>query len=122
MTPEIMWKFRSLGTFTLSPDGSSVFYTVTDIDLQSETRRTNIFKIATTGGILYSLRATGGTSPQWFNNGKSIAFVNKGNLCTMNADGSEQKRFQVSAISRFLVYHQPGINIFYKESETGSDC
>ncbi len=29
MTPEIMWKFGRLGSFTLSPDGSSVLYTVT---------------------------------------------------------------------------------------------
>ncbi len=34
MTPEIMWKFRRLGTFALSPDGAAVLYTVTDIDLQ----------------------------------------------------------------------------------------
>ena len=33
MTPEIMWKFGRLGTFALSPDGSTVLYTVTDIDL-----------------------------------------------------------------------------------------
>ncbi len=44
MTPEIMWKFGRLGSFTLSPDGSTVLFTVTDIDLQSEARRTNIFK------------------------------------------------------------------------------
>jgi len=43
MTPEIMWKFGRLGTFALSTDGSTVLYTVTDIDLQSEARRTNIF-------------------------------------------------------------------------------
>ncbi len=45
MTPEIMWKFGRLGTIALSPDGLSVLYTVTEIDLQSEARRTNIFKI-----------------------------------------------------------------------------
>jgi dipeptidyl aminopeptidase/acylaminoacyl peptidase len=91
MTPEIMWKFGRLGTFTLSPDGSTVLYTVTDIDLQSEVRRTNIFKLATAGGDPIRLTSDGGSSPQWFNNGKSIAFINNGNLCTMNADGSGQK-------------------------------
>ena len=29
MTPEIMWKFGRLGTLALSPDGSTVLYTVT---------------------------------------------------------------------------------------------
>ncbi|HBC77505.1 MAG TPA: peptidase S9, partial [Bacteroidales bacterium] len=40
MTPEIMWKFGRLGSFALSPDGSSVLYTVTKIDLKSEARKT----------------------------------------------------------------------------------
>src|SRR5450759_1267510 len=83
MTPEIMWKFGRLGTFALSPDGSDVLYTVTDIDLQSESRRTNIYKTTATGGNPVQLTSDGGSSPQWINNGKSIAYVNKGKLCTM---------------------------------------
>ena len=50
MTPEIMWKFGRLGSFALSPDGSNVLYTVTDIDLKSEARRTNIFRLSASGG------------------------------------------------------------------------
>ena len=57
MTPEIMWKFGRLGTFTLSPDGSTVLYTVTDIDLQSEARKTNIFSsLSLQVVILFSLQ------------------------------------------------------------------
>src|ERR1035437_3508116 len=73
MTPEIMWKFGRLGAFALSPDGSTVLYTVTDIDLQSEARRSNIFKIDLKGSISLQLTTDGGSSPQWINNGKSIA-------------------------------------------------
>ena len=54
MTPEIMWKFGRLGTFTLSPDGHTVLYTVTDIDLQSEARRTNILNFQHQEAILFS--------------------------------------------------------------------
>ena len=103
MTPEIMWKFGRLGTFALSPDGSTVLYAVTDIDLQSENRRTNIFKLPVTGGEPVQLTKDGGNSPQWFNNGKSIAFVNKGNLYTMNVDGSEQRA--VSGLSDFEIFN-----------------
>ncbi len=91
MTPEILWKFNRLGTFALSPDGSSVLYTVTGIDLQSEAKLTNIFKIPVSGGDPVQLTFGGGNSPQWFNEGKSIAFICDGNLCTMNSDGSEMK-------------------------------
>ena len=112
MTPEIMWKFGRLGTFTLSPDGSAVLYTVTDIDLQSEARRTNIFKLSSAGGDPVQLTSDGGSSPQWFNNGKSIAFVNNGNLCTMNADGSGQKI--VSGLSDFEIFNiSPAGNKIY---------
>ena len=104
MTPEIMWKFGRLGTFTLSPDGSTVLYTVTDIDLQSEARRTNIFKVASDGSNPIQLTNAGGSSPQWINSGKSIAFVNEGKLITMYADGSGQKEIQgISDFEAFSV-------------------
>jgi hypothetical protein len=120
MTPEIMWKF-GLGSFTISPDGSTVIYTVTDIDLQSETRRTNIFKLSTAGGASVQLTTDGGSSPQWFNNGKSIGFVNNGNLCTMNSDGSEQKI--VSGISNFEIFNisPEGNKIYFTRKVNGSD-
>jgi dipeptidyl aminopeptidase/acylaminoacyl peptidase len=102
MTPEIMWKFGRLGTIALSPDGSSVLYTVSNIDLQTEARETNIFKVSTRGGDPVQLTTNGGNSPQWFNDGKSIAFTNNGNLFTMNADGSEQKI--VSGLSDFEIF------------------
>ena len=112
MTPEIMWKFGRLGTFALSPDGSTILYTVTDIDLQSEARLTNIFKLTSAGGDPVKLTIDGGSSPQWFNNGKSIVYVNKGKLYTMNADGSGQK--VVSGVSDFEIFSvSPGENKIY---------
>jgi len=112
MTPEIMWKFGRLGSFALSPDGSSVLYTVTDIDLQSEARKTNIYKMAVSGGNPVQLTAGGGSSPQWFNGGKSIAFVSDGHLSTMNADGSDQKT--VSGMGDFEIFNiSPADNKIY---------
>jgi len=113
MTPEIMWKFRRLGTFALSPDGSTVLYTVTDIDLQTEARITNIYKIPSSGGEPVQLTASGGSSPQWFDYGKSIAFISKGTLHIMNADGSDQKAVQ--GLSDFEIYNisPTGNNIYF---------
>lgn len=105
MTPEIMWKFGRLGTFALSPDGRSVLYTVTDIDLATEARRTNIFKIPSSGGTAEQLTTEGGSSPQWFNNGRSVIYVNDGTLMVMESDGSGKrvieglKDFQMFSIS-----------------------
>jgi dipeptidyl aminopeptidase/acylaminoacyl peptidase len=113
MTPEIMWKFGRLGSFVLSPNGSTVLYTVTDIDLISEARRTNIFKIDTNGENPVQLTTEGGSSPQWIDNGKSIAFVNKGKLFTMNSDGSNSK--EISGITDFDAYNvsPDGKKIFF---------
>ncbi|HUX96762.1 MAG TPA: S9 family peptidase [Bacteroidales bacterium] len=102
MTPEILWKFRRLGSFVLSPDGSDVIYTVTDIDVETETRITNIYKVSVSGGDPVQLTTGGGSSPQWFNDGKSIAYVNKGTLYTMKPDGSDQKT--VTGLSNFEIY------------------
>ncbi|MBG0860997.1 MAG: S9 family peptidase [Bacteroidales bacterium] len=112
MTPEIMWKFGRLGTFALSPDGSAVLYTVTEYDLQTEARRTNIFKVPAAGGDPVQLTTSGGSSPQWFNEGKSIAFVSDGKLMTMNPDGSEKQT--VDGLSGFEMYNiSPAGNKIY---------
>jgi dipeptidyl aminopeptidase/acylaminoacyl peptidase len=103
MTPEIMWKFRRLGTFTLSPDGKDVLYTLTDIDLLSEARKTCIYKLAISGGNPVQLTKEVGIAPQWFNNGKSIAYISDSHLCSMNADGSGQKI--ISGIKDFEIYN-----------------
>lgn len=112
MTPEIMWKFGRLGSFALSPDGSSVLYTITQIDLKSEARKTDIFKVSSGGGEPVQLTAEGGSSPQWFENGKKIAFIKGSDLMTMNPDGSEQKK--VEGISEFEIFNiSPAGNKIY---------
>lgn len=78
MTPEILWKFRRLNSFDLSPDGSTVVCTVTDINMETEARVTNIFKIPSAGGDPVHLTDEGASSPQWFSNGQSVAFVSSG--------------------------------------------
>jgi dipeptidyl aminopeptidase/acylaminoacyl peptidase len=103
MTPEIMWKFGRLGTFALSPDGLNVLYTVTLIDLQSEGRKTNIFTIAADGGEPKQLTSDEGSSPQWFDHGKKIAFIRDGFLMTMNADGSDLKKAE--GITDFEIFN-----------------
>ncbi|NLN30205.1 MAG: hypothetical protein GX158_03045 [Bacteroidales bacterium] len=93
MTPEILWKFGRLGSFDLSSDGTEILYTVTDIDMKTEARRTNIFRIPSSGGDPV-LVAEGGSSPRWFSNDRSIAFVREGRLMVMKADGSEMTAVQ----------------------------
>lgn len=103
MTPEIMWKFSRLGSFALSPDGADVVYTITKVDLPTENRITNIYRVPAAGGEPVQLTTDGGSSPQWIAGGKSIIFVKKGSLFTMNSDGSGQK--EVSGLSDFEIFN-----------------
>ncbi len=113
MTPAILWKFSRLGSFDISPDGSTVIYTITDVDIKTETRRTNIFRISSSGGDPVQITAEGGSSPRWFNNGQSIAFVNDGHLMTMNPDGSEKQT--IKGLENFESYNisPTGDKIFF---------
>jgi len=113
MTPEIMWKFSRLGPFTLSPDGSEVVYSLTRINLKTEERVTNLYKLSSSGGEPVQLTTTGGISPQWFGNGKKIAYVSNGNLMTMNSDGSEKQK--VEGLDDFEIYRisPAGDKIFF---------
>jgi dipeptidyl aminopeptidase/acylaminoacyl peptidase len=113
MTPEILQKFGRLGSFALSPDGSTVIFSVTYTDLQNERSETNIFKIPSGGGETVQLTSGGGSSPQYFDNGSKIAFVRGGDLLTMNSDGSGQMK--VSGISDFEIFNisPDGKKIFF---------
>ena len=102
MTPEIMWKFGRLGSFTLSPDGMTVLFTVTRRDLKTEASETDVYTISRDGGDALLL-ARGGSSPQWFDEGKKIAFIQGSDLMTMNSDGTEQKK--VEGISEFEIFN-----------------
>jgi dipeptidyl aminopeptidase/acylaminoacyl peptidase len=103
MTPEIMWKFGRLGNVALSPEGSTVLYTVTEKDLVTEAARTNIFSIPATGGEPVQLTSKGGNSPQWIDKGKSIAFIdNDGDLAVMDPKGSVVQK--VEGLSNFEAY------------------
>ncbi len=114
MTPEIMWKFGRLGSIALSPDGSTVLYSVTERDLMTEASRTNIFSIPSADGEPKQLTTEGGSSPQWIDNGKSIAYVNKdGKLIIMNADGSAKQA--VEGMGEFEIFNisPSGNNIYF---------
>ena len=102
MTPELMLKFRRLGEIALSPDGSELLYTVTDIDLETEKRVTNIYKMPSSGGDPVQLTQQGGNSPQWSADGKTIYYVGKEGLASMDANGSDKK--YINGLNDFETY------------------
>ncbi len=102
MSPEILWKFGRIGSMELSPDGSTVLYTVTNYDLPTEASRTNIYSIPSSGGEPVQLTKNGGGSPGWIEDGNKIAFTSEGKLYVMNPNGTG--KVAVSNLDNFEAY------------------
>lgn len=94
MTPETLWSMHRLGSFAVSPQGDRVVYTVSTPDIQANKNRTAILTIGIDGTGRKRL-TTGQESevePTFIAEGKRIAFLQGGNLWTMNCDGSDRKQ------------------------------
>lgn len=102
LTPEILWKYGRMSGINLSPDGSTVLYCVTYYDLITEARTTNIYSVPAAGGNPRQLTSTGGSSPQWIDNGNKIAFVNDEKLFTMNPDGGAVE--EITGLDNFEIW------------------
>ena len=91
LTPEILWKYGRIGSIVLSPDGTTVLYTVTYYDLATEARTTEIYSLPSNGGVPVQLTAGGGSGPQWIENGERIAYLNGSKVMTMMPDGGDKE-------------------------------
>ncbi|MBR4969112.1 MAG: PD40 domain-containing protein, partial [Alistipes sp.] len=102
LTPEVMWKMGRIGSHTVSPDGTTMLYTLTRYSME-ENRGVSVIvsrNLATGEEVeLTDLTATS-VSPVWSADGKDIWFgtTRSGDmqLWKMQADGSQPK--QVSNI------------------------
>jgi len=112
LTPEILWKYGRIGSIVLSPDGSTVLYTVTHYDLPTEARTTNIYSIASSGGTPVQLTTDGGSGPQWIDNGSAIAYLAGAKIMTMKPDGTAKK--EITGLQDFeILSFSPAGNMVY---------
>lgn len=101
LTPEILWKYGRVGSIVLSPDGTTVLYSITYYDLATEARTTNIYSIPSNGGTPVQLTAGGGSGPQWIENGERIAYLNGSKVMTMMPDGGDKE--EITGLQDFEV-------------------
>ncbi|MRR18715.1 S9 family peptidase [bacterium] len=113
LTPEILWKYGRIGSIVLSPDGSTVLYTVTHYDLATEARTTNIYSIASAGGTPVQLTADGGSGPQWIENGSAIAYLAGGKIMTMKPDGTAKKEITGLQDFEILSFSPAGKMVYF---------
>lgn len=113
LTPEILWKYGRIGAITLSPDGATVLYTVTNYDLPTEARTTNIFSIQSSGGTPVQLTTEGGSGPQWIKGGEQIAYIGDGKIMTMNPDGTGKTEISGPDNYEILSFSPAGDRVYF---------
>ncbi|MBI5403968.1 MAG: S9 family peptidase [Ignavibacteriae bacterium] len=109
LTPEILWSFGRIGEVSVSPDNSTVLFSVRYYDIQKNKGQSDIYTVPANGGDYIRLTNSPDAkySIQWRPDGKKIGFVctksGTTQIWEMSPDGSDWK--QISNI-------EGGINDF----------
>ncbi len=94
-TPEVLWKMGRVGSHSLSPDGTTLLYTITYYNMEENKGTTSIYTQSASGGERTRI-AEKGSSPVWSADGKTIYFLSDGQLWKMDAKG--RKKVQMSNV------------------------
>ena len=98
LTPEVMWKMGRVGGSVLSPDGTTVLYTVTDYSMEQNKGQTDIWSVPAAGGTPVRLTDGAGneSSPSWSADGSRIWFLStrsgSNQLWSAAPDGSDLRQ------------------------------
>ncbi|MXV17300.1 S9 family peptidase [Hufsiella ginkgonis] len=94
LTPELLWKLGRVTGETITPDGKSLVYGVTNYDISANKGERNLYSVPLTGGAPRQLtRSPGGESVLRIDPvTKRITYLYKSQVWECNADGSLPKQ------------------------------
>ncbi|MDR0814473.1 MAG: S9 family peptidase [Bacteroidales bacterium] len=99
LTPELLWKFGRIGEYKVSPDNSTVVYTVSRYSVKDNKGRTTIWSIPAKGGEPVCLTADVAASafnPRWNPLTGHIAYLTAASgdvqIWDMKPDGSDKRQ------------------------------
>ena len=100
MTAETLWAMGRIGGATASPDGKTIAYQVGYYSVKENKSHQMLYTVSADGKRQRTLTNTAAseTDAAWINGSKRIAFLSKGQLWTMNADGSDRRQLTKSDI------------------------
>src|SRR5947209_2131643 len=97
--PEDLLSIKTIADIQLSPDGSRVAFTLSEIDAEQDGYRTSIWVAPTQGGgpMQFTRGPKQDTSPRWSPDGTQLAFLSDRDggapqLYVMRADGGEARK------------------------------
>ena len=98
MTPEALWAMGRIAAAEASPDGKQIVYQVGYYSVKENKGHQVICVIGSNGKNNRRLTtvAANETDPTWINGGKNIAYLYKGQIWTMNPDGTGRKQLSKS--------------------------
>ena len=94
MTPEVLWSFGRIGEPEVSPDGTTVLYSVTNFNIEENKSYREIFTVPVSGGEATQLTETPEkeSSAVWRPDGEKIGYLSSKSgetqLWEMNTDGT----------------------------------
>ncbi len=102
--PEDLYQLKDVADANISPDGSRVAYTVTEVSADHSRNVTHIWLVKTEGGEPKRLTKDDAdeTTPRWSPDGKLLAFHKQDALWTINPDAGEPNRITRVARTNFF--------------------
>ena len=94
MTPEVLWAMGRIGSYSVSPDGKQVAYQVSYYSVEENRSNTVIYVGPVDNSQDEPAQPTLlglGSDPTWLDN-ETLAFAQKGEVWTMNAEGKARKQ------------------------------
>ena len=94
MTPEALWAMGRIGSSTASPDGNRIAYTVSYYSVKENKSHTVIYVMNADGthNTLLTQSAASEAEPSWINGGQRLAYLSKGQIWSMNPDGTDRSQ------------------------------
>ena len=120
MTPEVLWSFGRIGDPVVSPDKSTVLYSVTNYNIEENKSYRDLYTVPVNGGEPVRITSTPEkeSSAVYRPDGKKIGFLSSKSgdmqLWEINSDGSEA--VQVSEVNRGITgfkYSPDGSKVLY---------
>ncbi len=124
MSPVDLLNIPRVGDPQISPDGTRVLFLLATTDWAGNRRVPQIWQIGVNGTNLRRLTSgdNGAAAARWSPDGSSIAFLSRGSINVMDADGAGARQVSKRTGVSEIAWHPDGRSIFFLAAEPPTDA